>query len=147
MTQLPLIRNAPQKQPKGTSAKRLRALKRQRKARERSVMNETKARDNWRCRFNCTVAGADRVQCAHRDHRGMGGDPKGDRTQRHLMVTACAKHHRAWDNGRVDLVPRTAAEFDGPCDFYEQDRATRMFVHVATEVSKGDWKPVSSLGK
>ncbi len=66
----------------------------------------------------------------------MGGNPLGDKTQRHKLIALCIRHHDQFD-GRtlpdIDIVPVNSAKgTDGPCEYYQRSESGRM-EHVATE--------------
>ena len=52
-------------------------------------------------------------------HRGMGGNPKGDRTKLPLLVTLCREHHRRFDSGKLKITPLTDCGADGLLMFQE----------------------------
>ena len=75
-----------------------------------------------------------RVEAAHLDDSGMGGDPSLLRTQRPLMIRLCYEHHQ----GRVSLHSKdlrgvflTDRKADGPLQFEQRDLKT-----------KGGWRVV-----
>lgn len=92
-----------------------------RKAAERREMQAALKRDGNRCRVpRCEFAVLNLViEPAHQAHRGMGGNPAGDRTERKTVIALCKRHHRLYDTARLDIEPLTAKVFDGPCDWYD----------------------------
>lgn len=78
-------------------------------------MTQAKVRDGYRCR----ACGAQGVEGAHlRDgHRGMGGNPAGDRTTREKIITLCPTHHEAYDRFWMDIVFANTNLADGPVWF------------------------------
>lgn len=135
-----LIRNASPKPPRGEYSLERRGKKRERKLAEDRIMAAARRRDGNKCRFpRCSYKGLI-VEVAHFDHRGMGGNPSGDKTQRDLLICLCVRHHDQFD-GRalpqisIDPVPVVGGVrrgTDGPCVFYVRDE-TGAWQHVATE--------------
>lgn len=71
------------------------------------------------------------LHTAHLRHRGMGGNPSGDRTTQDTMITLCVWHH--WQMDQVctlDIRPLTPQETDGPCEFLVRGES-------------GDWRVVA----
>lgn len=79
-----------------------------------------KLRDFMRCRFPlCACGGRYGIESAHERHKGMGGNPTGDRNGTDGLMTLCAWRHRlgkvSRDRGTlrwVALHPERGA--DGP---------------------------------
>ena len=73
-------------------------------------------RDHYRCRWpNCEYAKLDLpIDACHETHRGMGGNPKLDRTTRQTVLALCRIHHGLWDRGEITITPLTREGFDGP---------------------------------
>lgn len=123
------------KPPRGDYALERRGKKRTRKLAEEAVMAEAKRRDGNKCRWpRCSYKLL--VGAAHMDHRGMGGNPSGDKTERHKLIALCLRHHDQFD-GRtvpdVDIVPVSAEQgTDGPCSYFQRSESGRM-EHIATE--------------
>lgn len=123
-----------QKDPKGTYRQEIRDRKARQKAEEQRIMGLAKKRDGG-CRWphcDCRTKGY-QIDPAHRRHRGMGGNPDGDRTRRELILSLCRPKHNLWDAGLIDIIPRTSQDFDGPADFYVKDKETGEFMHVFSE--------------
>jgi hypothetical protein len=93
----------------------------ERKNYERKQMDDAKVRDARTCRFpHCEyMPKKPRIEAAHKkdEHRGIGGNPALDRTERKKLITFCFIHHREYDHGRIKVDPQTDRLFDGPCDF------------------------------
>src|SRR5262245_30887310 len=101
-----------------------------RKADEQKAMRAALVRDSRSCRwFDCRTGLV--VEPAHRFHRGMGGNPAGDRTKRDSVIALCKRHHRQWDHGQIDVDPVTDKGFDDRVAFYV--RQGDEWIHVATE--------------
>jgi hypothetical protein len=93
---------------------------RQLKTTERSSKSEVRRLDRY-CRFprcGCSKKGY-ALAVAHLEHKGMGGNPKGDRSEIARMILVCAPRHRenpvSLDRGTVRLTPLTDAGTRGPC--------------------------------
>lgn len=107
------------KDPVGTAWLDSRKRRADRKAEEDKAMRDAKARDRHVCRFPACeyMPKKPRIDAAHSIHRGMGGNPDGDRTKRELLIAFCFIHHRQWDLGEFDVEPLTDRIFDGPVAF------------------------------
>lgn len=93
-----------------------------RKNAKMTVQRELRVRDGVGCRWpGCEFwQRGYRVENAHLEDSGMGGDPALIRTQRQKMIRLCIQHHQ----GRVSIhskdlrvVPLTDKGTDGPCEF------------------------------
>lgn len=109
-----------------------------RRAHERKEMRAAKKRDEGQCRVpRCEWQKDDpRIEAAHlkEEHRGMGGNPKLDRTEQKKCIALCFIHHDQYDHGDLLIVPEDAeAIFDGICAYYERDDETGKFVHIGTD--------------
>lgn len=93
-----------------------------RKAATREKVNkcEVRTRDGYRCRF--PLCGCSkwkiRLEASHARHKGMGGNPAGDRSEAKGMVLLCVHRHQ---HGAVSIHKGTLRpdfltpyEFDGP---------------------------------
>lgn len=102
------------------SAKVVRGVRRrERKATEERAKRDVRARDKG-CRFplcGCRKFGL-AVHVSHSRHKGMGGNPAGDRSVPELMIAVCSARHRenlvAIDRGTLRWEPLTAAGANGP---------------------------------
>lgn len=129
------------KPAKGSALLERKERQRAHKAREQAVMQEAKHRDGGKCRVpRCRYQRMD-IACdpCHRTHRGMGGNPKEDRTTRDQMITLCRIHHANWDtNGTLEIEPLDAGKgFDGPAAFYEQHGETGRMECIGIETQIG----------
>jgi len=67
---------------------------------EREHKAAARRRDRYRCRFplcGCKRIGLTvepRVEVSHDRHKGMGGNPKGDRSVPELLITLCPHRHQ-----------------------------------------------------
>lgn len=91
------------------------------KAAERKEMQAALKRDGYRCRYpGCKYPGL-RVDAAHMVHRGMGGNPKLDRTTRDQLIGLCIVHHGCFDSGEFAIRPYTPSGTDGLCSFIHKE--------------------------
>lgn len=131
-----LIRNAQPRPPRGEYRLKQRGKKRSRKLAEDKAMADAKRRDGNKCRWPRCHYKDLAVECAHLEHRKMGGNPAGDKTQRHKLIALCVRHHDQFDGRTVpdiDITPVNSAQgTDGPCVYYQRGESGRM-EHVATE--------------
>ncbi len=96
---------------------------------EQRGMQAAKKRDGGVCRWPRCYYHKHRgipVDACHMVHRGAGGNPSGDRTQRHLIVTLCRIHHGQYDAAKIEIEPLTEQHADGPLAFYAQSESGRM---------------------
>lgn len=103
----------------GTAKAERRARKTKRDAKERDAKKEVRRRDKH-CRFplcGCRK-GRPALHVSHQVHKGMGGNPKADRSVPELMVLLCAARHRenriSVDQGTVRWEALTAEGANGP---------------------------------
>ena len=111
-----------QKQP--IAQKIPRALK---AAKAKSAEDQNKAkvrrRDKY-CRFPLCGCRKFKLQLevSHAQHKGAGGNPKGDRSQPAGMILLCQARHQAnqiaVDRGTLQIRPLTPAGLAGPCSFW-----------------------------
>lgn len=97
-----------------------------RRAAVQSVKTDLRVRDGIGCRWpGCEFwKQGYRVDGAHLEDMGMGGDKALIRSQRHLMIRLCVRHHQGpWSIHSKDLrvVPLTDKGTDGPCQFEMRD--------------------------
>jgi len=113
------------------------------------------------CRFplcGCTAYGL-ALHVSHSVHKGMGGNPKGDRSNPELMVLVCSARHRentvAIDRGTLRWRALTAAGADGPIAWDvdlralpggKQAKDARWF-EVARETAVRSWVPFVDVQK
>lgn len=120
----------PLRKPLGVTARRRASKGRKLKREERDNKALVRARDGaghgramritGRCRFplcGCHERGLF-VEVAHQCHKGMGGDPTGERSQPELMICLCNWRHKearfSVDKGNVRWVPLTDQGANGP---------------------------------
>lgn len=108
-----------------TARKKARVRAKQKVARdERDHKAESKRRDGHRCRFplcGCRKLGL-RLESSHGVHKGMGGDPKGLRSDVENLLTLCVHRHQdgavSVTKGTLEPVPLDRAKgFSGPVKF------------------------------
>jgi hypothetical protein len=90
-------------------------------------MRAAKTRDGHRCRVpRCEYRRQGMpIDACHLTHRGMGGNPSGDRTTRDQIVSLCRIHHGLLDQGLMHVEPLTSAIADGPLEFFSVDGSLR----------------------
>lgn len=114
-------------------------------AAEQKEMQAALKRDQHKCRWpGCS--GKHRgltlpIDAAHQRHRGLGGDPSGERTTRQTVLALCRRCHGLWDACLTDIRPLTGDGFDGPVAFYTQDMESGLMVHIASETTIGVSEP------
>ena len=118
---------------KGTAKQAHHQTRLDRTAHEQREMQAALKRDGKKCRVpRCEFAKFDfKIDPCHQNHRGMGGNPSGDRTTRATIISLCRRHHDLYDRGVIDIEPLTAKQFDGPCSFFATEGDRRE--HYATE--------------
>jgi len=132
------------------SGKLARALrKRDIDAAENKSKSEVRTRDRW-CRFPACGCGLYRLakHVSHSKHKGMGGNPTGDRSDRKLMMLLCSARHRentvSVDQGTVRWTPLTKDGADGPVKWevhMESVGRTGGWRELARETSKHTYEP------
>lgn len=105
---------------------------------EAAEMDAAKKRDRG-CRWpGCPFVRMNlTLHAAHLVHRGMGGNPAGDRTTRAGLITFCSRHHGMFDRVDIDVLPRTERGTDGPCDYYVTSPHTGRLEILYSESSIG----------
>jgi hypothetical protein len=115
---------------KGTHRRELLAKRAAIREAEKRVKAQVKIRDRGECR----VPGCKALKqgwawnCAHLEHKGMGGDKGLDRTQTDKLIGLCHPHHlgaRSHHSGDLRIEPTTAQGTSGPCDFWLSDEQAR----------------------
>lgn len=138
-----MLGTAKPKPVKGAYWLERKAVKAERKNHERREMDAAKRRDFAAC-HGCRWPTCPhrtykpRIHAAHVfEHRGMGGNPDGRRTERHLIMGICVWCHARLDAGDAEVQEQTPAMADGACAFFERNLETGRMEHVATEKSIG----------
>ncbi len=125
------------KPTKGTALIERRQRRLKRVAQEQNAMKGAKARDGQQCRnpkcpFKALKLPVD--PCHAWRHRGMGGNPKGDRTETKLIVSGCRGCHSLMDAGEIQVEPLDMERMaDGPLAWYRKHHETGRLEHYATE--------------
>lgn len=131
-----LDRCAKPRPPRGEYDLERKGKKRSRKVAEEKTMAEAKRRDGNKCRWPRCEFKTLHVACAHLEHRKMGGNPLGDKTERHKLIALCIRHHDQFDGRtlpKIDIVPVNAQQgTDGPCSYFVLQESGQ-WLHVATE--------------
>ena len=125
------------KPARGTALLERELRKSERKAAEDAAIREAKQRDGYRCRWPEKHKCRGELEGAHVFlHRGMGGNPAGDRTAPELVLPVCAWMHRrgseSIDGKDLKVDAETAAGTAGPCSFWR--RTERGWHLVAREI-------------
>ena len=122
------------------------------KARETAEMRAVRRRDR-RCRFplcGCAKFGLP-LDCSHQQHRGSGGNPRGDRTDRRTTVLVCRHRHRigrvSLDKGTLRWKASTKAGADGPIAWWGDCKVLGIppevgEIELASEVRPGQLAPL-----
>ena len=125
------------KPAKGTALIERRQRRMKRVAKEQQAMKGAKARDGQQCRNpKCPFKALKlRIEAAHAfQHRGMGGNPKGDRTEVKLIVSACLGCHGLLDSKELQVEPLDLERMaNGPLAWYRKHAETGRMEHYATE--------------
>jgi hypothetical protein len=84
---------------------------------EKRIMQQARKRDKGRCRLPACEFWSLPVDVCHEQHRGMGGNAKGDRTHLAGLICLCRKHHGQYDTGELTITALTLKGFSGVCQF------------------------------
>jgi len=147
----------------GTSTKVDRFKRRmQAKGKEDAEKQKVRRRDGY-CRFPLCGCGRMRLrtEVSHSEHKGMGGNPAGDRSKADLMVLVCHRRHKdgrvAIDKGTLRWRALTARGSNGPiawdvdlppsCDLYALLPANRKspWFELARETAPHTYQPMRDL--
>lgn len=142
-----------------------RKVRRDRKTKEDTNKLAAKKRDGYRCRFPlCGCRGLGlvldaRLEASHDVHKGMGGNPAGDRSQTGGLITLCLHRHQdsaiSRHKGTLRNLYRTPLENDGPIEWAVHARTLlrlcpdlelpprREWVIVATETAVQQLEPLA----
>ena len=102
-------------------------------ASEKATMRKARIRDGSKCRVPFCPFEPRKltIDVAHRVHRGMGGNPKLDRTTLDGLICLCRIHHGQYDAAQLDIEPLSPEGFSGPCEFSRLTEGGRMEVFAA----------------
>lgn len=126
------------KPERGAAALERHAEKVKRKSHEKQVKAEVRKRDGKGCRWpKCPYwKRGVRVEAAHLEPAGMGGDPQGLRMRTDNLIRMCLTHHREnYSLHTVDLKiePMTWKGADGPVTFYQKVQGKWIVVGVESQ--------------
>lgn len=136
-----MIGNASAKPAKGTALLERRASRRAIELAERLAKEQVRRRDKT-CRWprcECRALKHIRLEVAHLDDKGMGGD-HGERTHVEQMILLCFLKHQgatSLHSGDARIVPQTDQGTSGPCDFLLRNDLTGELELVAAETTIG----------
>ncbi len=105
---------------------------------ERIEKNKVRKRDKRRCRWPfCEHKPLKpRIEVAHLDDKGMGGD-HGERTTADRMICLCYLHHqgaKSLHSGDLLIAPQTPDGTNGPCMFIELKPRYRSITETAVGI-------------
>ena len=112
-----------------------------RKSAEDAIKDQVRARDK-RCRYPfCPMCRAYKnlpLEAAHvLQAKGMGGDKRLVRSQRHHLMLLDVETHRRQERHAIVIVPVDAhLGTDGPCEFWAEDERGQLYL-VARELAPG----------
>ena len=119
---------------KGEFTRYRRGKSRSRVTKEQIIMRQALALDFHRCRYPRCVYRGLVVDPAHLhgQHRGMGGNPKGDKTRLETVFALCRQHHEEYDHERgftvVPIQPRLGTR--GLMTFTRERDGVRVLIGV-----------------
>lgn len=124
-------------------------VKGERITKEVNAKKEVRIRDGYRCRFplcGCQKLGLPK-ECVHRRHKGMGGNPTGDRSTPAGMIYVCNHRHQfgavSFHKGTLEAIPLDESTgYNGPVR-WEVDTA-EGWVEVARETSVQHIEPLTA---
>jgi hypothetical protein len=140
------------------SSKVQRFIKRtERDSKEQAEKRKVRSRDKY-CRFQMCGCGKMklRTEVSHSTHKGMGGNPAGDRSKADLMVLVCGARHKdntiAIDRGTLRWRALTARGSHGPIAWDvdlpgtldDMREGKKRWFEVARESAPHQWHPFSS---
>lgn len=153
----------PLAKPSATDRKRRARLVKVARAREERDAKTSVRRRDRHCRFplcGCKKLGL-RLEVAHTQHKGAGGNPAGDRSTPETMILLCEHRHQhglvSLHKGTLEARPLTTLGYNGPVAWYVDSaimfpglnryvaREAR-WAEVARERAAGvlDWSALSS---
>lgn len=116
------------------------------KAKEDATMAAARKRDVY-CRFPLCGCGKLRLvlDVSHQVHRGMGGNPAGDRTTLATLVLVCRARHRqnhySIDMGTLRWHALTPAGAAGPIAWEALNPVTNRWQKIARETARHVFEP------
>lgn len=146
MSEFPIVRSKPQWKATRTATKVAHHRTRMdRQKKERDHKAEARKRDQHRCRFpycgcrTLKLALEARPEVSHDHHKGMGGNPAGDRSLARLLITLCLHRHQDSAISRHKGTLRTrylsGEKNDGPVAWeVERETLLRLFPGLAARI-------------
>lgn len=142
------------KKPSRTARKKAeRETKLARRAHEDKEKAKVRKRDRYACRFplcGCRQLGL-RLEVSHDEHKGMGGNPSGDRSTADKMILFCTHRHQHGNisrhHGTLRLVYLTKDGTNGPVAFELHGDAfgrSGTWFEVARETRPGHLAPLEA---
>jgi hypothetical protein len=128
------------------------------KAKEDRAKTKVRQRDHF-CRFpfcGCRKLGL-RAEVSHRRHKGMGGNPAGDRSSTADLLLLCSARHKdnrlAVDRRTIRWEPLTERGADGPIEWFidlrelptHQSAMDQAWMRLAVETRPGVYERMSAL--
>jgi hypothetical protein len=114
---------------------------------ENTAKAKVRKRDRFQCRFpmcGCRKLKL-RLEVSHDQHKGMGGNPKGDRSVTKLMVLLCVHRHQhgqiSRHAGTLEAQPLTQFGYDGPVAW--KVKRGSIWFEVARESAPGVLLPLA----
>lgn len=136
------------KEPKAVARAKRHAKKAARKTALREKKDEVRERDRH-CRFPLCACGRRRIrlEVAHREHEGRGGNPAGDRSDPSTLILVCAMRHKesaiSLDQHTIRWEALTDRGSDGPVRWLVDINALRNVTEVQRQKLKADWFEVA----
>lgn len=130
------------KPAKGSALLERRGRKAERNSHEKAEKRAVMLRDGHQCRWPaCEFRSLKvRIEAAHvMGHKGWGGNPANDRSERHMMLALCFLHHQgavSLHSGDLRVESMTERHTDGPMAFYRKAESGK-WVCVAVESAIG----------
>lgn len=147
---------APLWKPSRTDRKKLTlSRRRERKQNEDGAKAEVRKRDKFRCRFPLCGCGKLKLplEVSHDFHKGIGGNPKGDRSTPEIMVLLCNHRHQygkvSRHAGTLRALAQTGDGYNGPVTWQVEGSALGMpewdgqWIELARESSPGVLEPLT----
>lgn len=136
--------DGPHWKPDGEQKAERQGLRRRRRDKEQDAKREVRRQDRY-CRF--PLCGCDRAklqwEVAHLQHKGMGGNPAGDRSDPSRLIYLCTARHQtglvSLHAGTLEIEPLTSDGTRGPCSF--RIRQGDTWVEVGREHALHEFDP------
>lgn len=86
------------------------------------------------------------LEVSHATHKGMGGDPTGERSAPELMILVCNWRHKeshiSIDKKAIRWLPLTDKGSNGPVEWQAKADEGGEWITLAREESIGRWLPI-----